>query len=225
MGLKPLRPLNLIRVMPAKEARSVSVHTRDIPHLFCLVDHTDDLSLLPALAEAGVDGFQVRAKSLDGDALLAFARSVVGALAAYDVSVVVNDRVDVALASGADGVHLGRDDQPVTEARALAPHLLIGATCRSREHATQARADGADYAGFGPVFASASKPGLPAPLGPAAISEAVGELPLVAIGGISAENAGEVVAAGAHGVAVIGGIWREPDPLGAAKALRSSFGR
>lgn len=191
-----------------------------VPRLHCLVDHTHDLSLLPGLADAGVDGFQIRAKALDGGALLTFARAVVEVLSTYDVSVVVNDRVDVALASGADGVHLGRADQPVAEARALAPELMIGATCRSREHAAQARLDGADYAGFGPVFASTSKDGLPTPLGPSAIAAAVGELPLVAIGGISADNVDEVVAAGAHGVAVIGGIWREPDPVVAVKALR-----
>ncbi|WP_109509238.1 thiamine phosphate synthase [Nocardioides speluncae] len=202
----------------------MSARVPRLPRLHCLVDHTHDLSLLPELADAGVDGFQIRTKALDNGALLTFARAVVDALATYDVSVVVNDRVDVALASGADGVHLGRADKPVAAARALAPRLLIGATCRSREHAAQARADGADYAGFGPVFASASKDGLPAPLGPDAIWAATGELPLIAIGGIDAGNVGEVVAAGAHGIAVIGGIWREPDPVAAAKALRGALG-
>ena len=79
-----------------------------LPRIFCLVDATDDLSVLPALAEAGVDGFQVRAPGLADAALLAFAESVIDAVRPLGAAVVVNDRVDIALASGADGVHLGR---------------------------------------------------------------------------------------------------------------------
>ncbi|WGY03078.1 thiamine phosphate synthase [Nocardioides sp. QY071] len=188
-------------------------------HLFCLVSERDDLSLLPALAEAGVDGFQVRAKSLATGALVVLARSVLAAVRPAGALVVVNDRLDVALAAGADGVHLGADDLAVADARRLAPGLVIGATCRSRAEVVAAADAGADYAGFGPVFASGSKAGLPAPLGVAAVAEAAGVLPLVAIGGITAATAGEVRAAGAHGVAVIGSIWRQPDPLGAAKEL------
>lgn len=189
------------------------------PRLFCLVSERDDLSLLPALADAGVDGFQVRAKPLATGALVALARRVVAAVRPSGALVVVNDRLDVALASGADGVHLGADDLAVADARRLAAGLLVGATCRSRAEVLAAASHGADYAGFGPVFASGSKAGLPAPLGVAAVTEAAGTLPLVAIGGIGAETAGDVRAAGAHGVAVIGAIWRHPDPLVAAKEL------
>ena len=190
-----------------------------LPRIFCLVDVVDDLSVLPALAEAGIDGFQVRAKSLTDAELVGFARTVVDSVGPLGATVLVNDRVDVALAAGAAGVHLGRSDLPVTDARALAPHLLVGATCRDRAQARQASLDGADYAGFGPVFATASKPGLPEPLGVAAIASATGELPLVAIGGITAATAAAVRAAGAHGVAAIGAIWRHPDPVTAAKEL------
>jgi thiamine-phosphate pyrophosphorylase len=189
------------------------------PRLFCLVDATDDLSVLPALAEAGVDGFQVRAKGLADAALLTFAESVVGAVRPLGAVVVVNDRVDVALASGADGVHLGRQDLPVAVVRRLGQHLLVGATCRDRDQARQAAADGADYAGFGPVFATASKAGLPAPLGIAAVRASAGILPLVGIGGIDAATARALRDAGAAGVAVIGAIWRQPDPVAAAREL------
>ena len=190
-----------------------------LPRLFCLVDATDDLSLLPALASAGVDGFQVRAKSVDDRTLLDLTRAVRDSVEEYGALVVVDDRVDVALAAGAAGVHLGAADLPVADARRIAPGLLVGATCRSRADVVAALDQGADYAGFGPVLASASKAGLPAPLGVAAIASAVGVLPLVAIGGIDADAARAVRDAGAHAVAVIGSIWRQPDPVAAAKEL------
>ncbi|WP_183100926.1 thiamine phosphate synthase [Nocardioides pelophilus] len=195
-----------------------------IPRVTCLVSDRDDLSLLPALVDAGVDGFQVRAKLLDGRALTALAERVVAAVRPSGATVLVNDRLDVALAAGADGVHLGRVDLPVAAARRIAPHLVIGATCRSRADVAAAAADGADYAGFGPVFATTSKDGLPDPLGPAAGAAAAGVLPLVAIGGIDADRAGEVTASGAHGVAVIGAIWRDPDPVLAAKEIVARIG-
>ncbi|GAB3770008.1 thiamine-phosphate pyrophosphorylase [Nocardioides ginsengisegetis] len=190
-----------------------------LPRLFCLVDATDDLSLLPALARAGVGGFQVRAKAVDDRALLALTRAVRAAVEEYGALVVVDDRVDVALAAGAAGVHLGASDLPVADARRIAPGLVVGATCRSRAEVVAAREQGADYAGFGPVFASDSKAGLPEPLGVAAVAAATGVLPLVAIGGIDAAGAALARAAGAHGVAVIGSIWRPPDPVAAAKEL------
>lgn len=195
-----------------------------IPRLTCLVSEEDDLALLPALADAGVDGFQVRAKTLGGRALVALAERVVRAVRPAGALVVVNDRLDVALAADADGVHLGATDLPVADARRVAPHLVIGATCRIRASAAAMAAAGADYAGFGPVFATTSKDGLPDPLGPGALAAAVGELPLLGIGGIDADRVEAVMAAGAHGVAVIGGIWRQPDPVQAAKELAARIG-
>jgi len=195
-----------------------------LPRILCLVDATDDLSLLPALADVGVTGFQVRAKALTGRELMVLTDRVLTGLASYDVTVVVNDRLDVALAAGADGVHLGRGDLDVAAARRIAPDLIIGGTCRNRADVERAAADGADYVGFGPVFATTSKTGLPAPLGPDAVTAAAGVLPLIAIGGIDAANAPEVIAAGAHGVAVIGAVWRDPDPVSAAKDLVTAVG-
>jgi thiamine-phosphate pyrophosphorylase len=194
------------------------------PRIFCLVSERDDLSLLPALAEVGIDGFQVRAKDLLTRPLLDLTRAVLDAVRPHGATVTVNDRVDVAVTAGADGVHLGAEDLPVADARRLAPGLVIGATCRSRADVERAAAAGATYAGIGPVFATGSKAGLPDPLGPDALTAAAGVLPLVAIGGITTATARDVRTAGAHGVAVIGAIWRQPDPLVAAKELVARIG-
>lgn len=189
-----------------------------VPRLFCLVQSSDDLRLLPALAAAGVDGFQVRDKALSTRGLVEVTRTVLR-LVGERARVVVNDRVDVALAAGADGVHLGADDLSVADARAVAPDLMVGATCRDAASCRRAAADGATYAGFGPLFATTSKDGLPDPLGPEALRAAAGALPLVGIGGVDATTASHARAAGAHGVAVIGAIWRHPDPVLAAAEL------
>jgi thiamine-phosphate pyrophosphorylase len=190
-----------------------------VPRFHLLVDADRDLSLLPRLAEAGVDGFQVRAKPLSDDELLDFIDRVIGQVRPLGASVIVNDRVDLALASGADGVHLGAHDLPVAAARRIAPRLLIGGTCRNPSAVRSASDYGADYVGFGPVFATSSKEGLPAALGVRAISAATGPLPLVAIGGIDVTNAAAVRQAGAHGVAVIASVWGSADPVAAAREL------
>ncbi|MDT0202216.1 thiamine phosphate synthase [Nocardioides sp. AE5] len=176
--------------------------------------------MLPDLRAAGVDGFQVRAKGATTAAMLELTARALEAGA----TVVVNDRLDVALAAGAHGVHLGADDLPVAAARRIAGDLLIGATCRDVDDVRRAARAGADYAGFGPLFATTSKAGLPAPLGVAPLTDAAGDLPLVGIGGIDAARAAAVIGAGAHGVAVIGGIWRQPDPVQAAKELVQALG-
>lgn len=190
-----------------------------LPRLFCLVSATDDLSLLDDLVAVGVDGFQVRDKSATTRELVELARIVLAVARPAGALVVVDDRLDVALAAGADGVHLGAADLAVADARRVAPDLVVGATCRDALAVAAAQADGATYAGFGPVFDTSSKPDLPAPLGVDAITQTAGRLPLIAIGGIDAAGARACRAAGAHGVAVIGSIWRQPDPVAAAKEL------
>ncbi|WP_084653725.1 thiamine phosphate synthase [Nocardioides insulae] len=190
-----------------------------LPRVCALVSAADEIALLPAFARAGVGMVQVRAKALPDREVLELVARVRRALAGTRTLVLVNDRVDLALAAGADGVHLGIDDLPVPLARQIAPDLLIGATCRDRRQVEQAARDGADYAGFGPVWATASKQGLPDPLGTAAVGSATGPLPLLAIGGVDAPRARQARAAGAHGVAVLGALWRAPDPVAAAKEL------
>jgi thiamine-phosphate pyrophosphorylase len=195
-----------------------------LPRIFCLVSSTDDLSLLSDLAEVGVDGFQVRDKDATTRELVELTRVVQAAVRPTGALVVVDDRLDVALATGADGVHLGAEDLPVELATRAAPDLVVGATCRDRAAVERAAAAGASYAGFGPVFATSSKAGLPDPLGPGAVTAARGVLPLVAIGGISPGRVAGVLEAGAHGVAVLGAIWRRPDPVAAAKELVRELG-
>jgi thiamine-phosphate pyrophosphorylase len=187
----------------------------------CLVSSDDDLTLVPALVRAGVDAFQVRDKTLTTRQLVALTQWV---QSVSGTTVIVNDRLDVALAVGADGVHLGADDLSVAQARRLAPGLLIGATCRDRHDLAQATAEGADYAGVGPVFATTSKDGLPEPLGVGGLAGLTG-LPVLAIGGITAERAPGVAATGVYGLAVIGGIWSAPDPVAAAAALAEAVAR
>ena len=198
--------------------------SRRLGRVHCLVSDRDDLALVASIAAAGVDGFQVRAKDLGTRDLVALVRAVRAAVAPHGATVLVNDRLDVALATGADGVHLGAADLAVADARRIAPQLVIGATCRSRDEVLAAAADGADYAGVGPVFATTSKPGLPEPLGTTGLRHVVGVLPVIAIGGITAADAAAVFEAGASGVAVIGGIWRPPDPVVAAEELLAAIG-
>jgi thiamine-phosphate pyrophosphorylase len=168
-----------------------------------------------------VDAVQVRAKHLDDRELLSFARDVIAAVRPAGAKVVVNDRLDVALAAGADGVHLGLDDLPVPEARALAPDgFLVGGTCRHAEHARAAREAGADYVGVGPVYPSTTKTtGLPDPIGLGTLRLAAAVLPAIAISGITVERVPEVMAAGAYGVAVVAALSRAEDPAAAAETL------
>lgn len=192
---------------------------RPLPRLFVLVGPDHDLALLPGLVRAGVAGFQVRDKTGSDRACLALVECVLESVRPLGALVVVDDRLDVALASGADGVHLGAEDLPVTVARRLAPDLVVGATCRDAAAVARAGADGADYAGLGPLHATMTKSGLPAPLGPAALRAAAGGLPLVAIGGLDPDRAREARAHGAHGAAVLAAVWAAADPLAAAREL------
>jgi thiamine-phosphate pyrophosphorylase len=135
----------------------------------------------------------------------------------------VNDRLDVALAAGADGVHLGDDDLPLPAARRIAPAgFLIGRSVATPDEATQAVRDGADYLGVGPVFATLSKADAGDAIGAGgvrAVCAAARGVPVVGIGGIDAANAREVAAAGAAGVAVIRAVMLAADPEAATAAL------
>src|SRR5688500_16531154 len=176
-----------------------------------------------AAARGGATMVQLRLKDADARSLVEVARMLVQAL---PVPVVVNDRVDVALAAGAAGVHLGVDDLPVSAARAIVPDgFLIGVSVGA--DAEVAGAAGADYAGIGPVFGTASKAdaGVAIGLDEFARLQARTGLPAVGIGGVTAANAGAVIAAGASGVAVISALFGARDPETAARALRSAIGR
>jgi len=167
------------------------------------------LETIENASRAGVDTIQIREKDLSGRALLEL---TTGAMhRAGRTKIVVNDRLDVALAAGAAGVHLGGESITVADAFAFrtsgrAPaHLLIGRSCHSLEESTRVENEGADYIFFGPVFATPSKARFGAPQGTAALSAVCRAMrvPVVAIGGITLENARECRAAGAAGIAAI----------------------
>ncbi|RLC62163.1 MAG: thiamine phosphate synthase, partial [Chloroflexi bacterium] len=133
------------------------------------------------------------------------------------------DRLDVALAIGAEGVHVGEDDMPVPLARQLiGPERILGASPATLEDARQAERDGADYLGVGDVYGTPSKPDAGAPIGVERLAQVVKavSIPVVAIGGITAANAAAVIQAGAAGVAVISAVVAAPDPAAAARRLR-----
>lgn len=143
---------------------------------------------------------------------------------ASGVPFIVNDRVDVALLLDADGVHVGQDDLPCAMARQLVgPERIVGVSAKTREEAAQAAADGADYIGVGPIFATATKRDAGDAIGMALLSFVKRELgtPQVGIGGIGAANAADVIASGADGIAVVSAITHSDDPREAAARLRS----
>lgn len=184
-----------------------------------------------AAVAAGVDLVQLRERRLDGAQLLAHARTVDAAArrgardAGRAVRVVVNRRVDIALAIGADGVHLGFDAMSVPDARRLlGPAALVGISAHSASEV--AAAQGADYAHLAPIFEPLSKHSTRPALGVDAIALAAQSgTPVVAQGGITAANAGEVRRAGALGVAVTGAILLADDVTNATRALRSALDR
>jgi thiamine-phosphate pyrophosphorylase len=155
-------------------------------------------------------------------------RAIKAALTSAGVPLLVNDRVDVALAAGADGVHVGQDDMPVAEARRLlGPSAVIGLSVKTLGEAEAAPLDALDYVSVGGVFVTTSKDNVKVPIGITGMKELLAtfrarapKFPVGAIAGIDETNAGEVVSAGADGVAVISALSLAPDPTGAARRLR-----
>ena len=176
-----------------------------------------------AALAGGAGVIQLRDKTATSLRLYQAARATLALTREAGALLIVNDRLDVALAAGADGVHVGPDDLPVAVVRRLLrPGMILGASAGTVEEAIAAERDGADYLGVGAVYeARGSKADAGPPVGPErvrAVREAV-RVPIVGIGGIKAENAARVIAAGADGVAVISGVVAAPDIAGAAAAL------
>lgn len=180
-------------------------------------------AFIHAIGEAGASVVQVRIKGGSARVALRYIEATLAAAHRLGLLVLVNDRVDWALATGADGVHLGQDDLPWERARALMPAHIIGASAGSPAELARAIAAQPDYIGLGPVFPSPSK----ADAGPALgldgfrqLRETVPPgLPVVAIGGIEPENARDVWRAGADGIAVIHAVAGQPDPGLAVRRL------
>ncbi len=182
----------------------------------------DDLSAVERVLEAGAPAIQIRVKQRTDREVLELADAITSRCHAAGAMALVNDRVDLALAAGADGVHLGADDLPVAAARHLAgDRLLIGGTARNPDAAQLLVAAGADYLGVGPTFATRTKIGLPEPLGIARVAEVATavEVPVIAISGVTAEHVPDLLAAGVHGVAVTDAVMGHPDPASATHDL------
>lgn len=177
--------------------------------------------LLDQAARAGVRMIQLREKSLCDRELLALAQAVVKRLAPHRIPLIINDRIDVAAASGAQGVHLGSDDLPPVTARALlGPEALIGLTIHSLDELAHAADEPVNYFGVGPVFSSPTKTSL-SPWGLAALPEMVRRSPhpVFAIGGINAANIDDVLATDVAGVCVVSSVCQAADPFQAAREL------
>jgi thiamine-phosphate pyrophosphorylase len=184
------------------------------------------LPVVIAALDAGAPVIQLRAKGLPDRELYELASRVVGECASRGAACIVNDRVDIALAVGAAGVHLGADDLPVAVARDLIGDTrAIGATARDPETARRHEAAGATYLGVGPAYSTGSKDGLPAPLGPYGVARvaAAVSIPVIAVAGVTAERVPELIAAGAFGVAVISAVSEADDPRAATATLLSAL--
>ncbi len=190
-----------------------------------------DLLARAAAAIAGLPpgavAIHLREKDLGGRELLALARALVSVCHEGGQRLLVNDRLDVALAAGADGVHLPSDGVPPAEARRLlGSEALLGVSCHSADDVRRARSAGASYATFGPIHDTPSKRPFGPPKGVEALraAAAIG-LPLFALGGITPGNAAEAMAAGASGVAVIRAWLEGPHPAAAVGALLAAVRR
>lgn len=193
------------------------------PTLYVILDRTiaagrDLAELLDAVIAGGARMVQLREKTWPSGQLLPLAERLHARCREAGVTFVMNDRVDLAVALEADGVHLGQDDLPPRHARALLrPGMILGVSTHSVEQARQAQAEGADYVAVGAMFPTGTKPDFEL-VGPTLVRAVRKEIrvPLVGIGGITPENVGQVIAAGADGVAVISAVCAASDPRAAS---------
>ncbi len=201
-----------------------------LPRLHVITPAGAPTVVAAAVEQALVGGaplVQLRVKGGTDRSCWQLAVDVAARCRAAGATLVVNDRADIATAIGADGVHLGADDLPVRAVRAIVgPGALIGATCRDVEAARRAEAEGADYLGVGPAFATSTKSGLPEALGPAGVARvaAAVRVPVIAIGGVNVERAVALIEAGAWGVAVCGAVFATADPGDSVEALVTATG-
>ena len=202
--------------------------------LYALVDPAiaggRSLPELAKLVSPATTIVQLRDKHGSTRDMVATARALKAVLKPAGIPLLINDRVDVALAAEADGVHIGQDDMAAADARRLlGKDAIIGLSIKSLTQAAEAPLDLLDYVAIGGVYATTSKDNTASPIGTgglraiaAAIRARAANYPICAIAGITAANAGDVVDAGAHGVAVISALSLAPDPAAAARALRGS---
>ena len=196
------------------------------PRLYVILDRSvaggrDLDAILAGALDGGAEMIQLREKTWPSGTLFPVAQRLRARCRAAGVPFIVNDRVDLALAVDADGVHLGQDDLPPAAARALLKRgMILGLSTHSVEQAKTAQAAGADYVAVGSTFPTATKPEFQL-VGPALARQVrpVVHVPLIGIGGITPDNVGDVIAAGVDGVAVISAVCAAPDPRAAARSF------
>lgn len=175
------------------------------------------------MVAGGVDLLQVRAKNAPDTIITAMVRAALDACRPADVPVIVNDRPDLAAATGAEGVHVGQDDLPVDEVRRIVgPDRIVGKSSHSLEQALAVQSEDVDYFAVGPLFATPTKPTyVPVGLGLVRQVVPVATKPFFCIGGIKNDNAGQVLAAGARRIVVVSGILQAPDIPAYCRALKA----
>lgn len=194
-----------------------------LPRLYAIVDTAlspSPIALATSLFSAGVRLIQLRGKKSNSREMYSFSLGMQEAARRSGAIFIVNDRADIAWAAGADGVHLGQDDLPAEFARRMLPEgMMIGVSTHTVEQVARADQSPADYIAFGPIFATNSKEAPDPVVGLSGLTKArrITPKPLVAIGGITADNAPAVIAAGADSVAVIGALLGEPGAVECAK--------
>ncbi len=180
------------------------------------------LEIIKAGVAGGITCVQLREKDCSTRQFIKEALSVKEYLKENNIPLIINDRVDVAQAVAADGVHLGQTDMPLKTAKEILKNsMIIGISAESLEDAVRAEKDGADYIGVSPIFATPTKTDTALPLGLYGLKEIsrTVKIPKVAIGGLNCENAGEVILNGADGIAVVSAIVSADDPQKAAEKL------
>jgi thiamine-phosphate pyrophosphorylase len=185
------------------------------------------LEVLDGVLAAGVTLIQMREKRLDDRELHARALAFRARTDTTGALLIIDDRVDIALAVGADGVHLGQADLPIEAARHIAPQLIIGASSHNLEEALAAQNAGASYVNIGPIFPTKTKVSSKKPVGPDAITQIAPHLriPFTTMGGIKLDNVVEVLRRGARHVAVVTALTLAPDVSAAAADLRRAIQR
>lgn len=184
------------------------------------------LELARMAIKGGADTIQFRQKVGATREMIEIVRQLKQLCMDSGVTLVVNDRIDVAIAAEADGAHLGQDDFPIPLARKLlGESRIIGGSAATLEESQKCLAEGADYIGFGPVYPTTSKEDADPVTGINLLKQVVESIPLpiIAIGGISVENMPEVIRAGARGIAVISSVCCQEDPEQATRALRQAL--
>lgn len=210
-----------------RKERLVKLKSIDIYPVTCqeFSEGRTNLEVLAAVLAGGAKIIQLREKHWDKKDLYELAIEFRKRTRRQHALLIINDHVDVALAAGADGIHLGQEDLPIGAARKIAPELIIGASSHNLSEALKAEQDGADYVNIGPIFPTKTKANTVSFLGPEAIGEIGPQLtvPFTTMGGINPDNINRVLEAGARRIAMITGITRAADIMERVRRLRKTI--